>query len=300
MKKVIVSGANGFIGRNLIKYLLVRKIEVIAIDMNWNKSKLTDMSGLTPITCTLNEMKSLPEFIPASDYDVFYHLAWAGSTGKGRADYSLQSMNAIAVCDAALASKKIGCKKFITPGTITEHVAEGLIENHYSSENLMYALSKIYAHNLLDIIATKNNINYVWTRFTNIFGGDSKNGNLISYTLTEFDADRIPTYGPCLQPYNFTYIKDVLKALYAIGESENTGNEYFISNGDCRKLKDYLETIADMCGKKVAIGERTDDGVKYLPEWFSNKALVDDLNFTPDYTFEDGVREIIEEKQQRK
>ena len=49
--------------------------------------------------------------------------------------------------------------------------------------------------------------------------------------------------------------------------------EYMISNGECRKLREYLEELASICGKEVAIGERSDDGVRYDEFWFSDNEL---------------------------
>lgn len=293
MNKVIVSGANGFIGSNLINYLIDQNIQVYAIDKFWEKDSFANDNRIVKVTCTLDDINNLPTIINDRGFDAFYHLAWAGSTGMGRSNYRLQSANANAVCDAAIASKDLECRKFITPGTITEFVAEDILKKHYTSESLIYARAKIYAHNMLDVIANKYGINYVWTRFTNIFGGNNKSGNLISYTLSEFENNRVPIFGPCTQPYNFTYIKDVVKALYIIGNENANSTEYFISNGECRILHDYLETLSSICGKRIDIGGRNDDGITYQKEWFSNEQLVKDYQYQPDYSFEDGVKELL-------
>lgn len=296
MNKVIITGATGFIGRNLVKYFSARDVEVYAVSRRWAYSDLDKLCGVYHVTCTLSEISQLSSLIPKGEYDAFYHLAWEGSTGNGRKDYRIQANNSVSVCDAVIASKEIGCKRFITPGTIAEFVAQNMMENDYTAETLIYARAKIFAHNLLNVVAKNNNIDYVWAVFSNIFGGDNKNGNLISYTLNEFDLGRTPTYGPCLQPYNFTYIKDVLEILAGLGEAKETADQYFISNGDCRLLKDYLETIAKMCGKEISVGVRPDDGVRYKAEWFSNEALVKDIGYKPLYTFEEGVQEILSER----
>lgn len=291
MKKVIVTGANGFIGRNFIKFLNSKNIEIYALDINHNNSTLQELKGIHLIECSLDKLMSLENILSNDGYDVFYHFAWAGTTGLSRSDYALQSDNAKYTCDAALLSKKLNCKKFITTGTITEKVAEEILANNYTSENLIYGLSKLYAHNLLDIVCKKNNINYVWAKLSNIYGGDNSNGNLISYTLKEFNEGRVPSYGPCLQPYNFTYIKDVISALYLLGNKQTQKTEYFISNGECMCLKDYLELLAKLYSKEVLIGKRTDDGLKYNNEWFNNDSLTD-LGFKAEYSFRDGIQEI--------
>lgn len=291
MERVIVTGANGFIGRNFIRYLSKKGIEVFAVDMSQDNTTLSQLSNVHLIECTLDNLSTLESTLSGQKFDAFYHFAWAGTTGVARADYTLQSKNAIYTCDAAVLSRKLNCKKFITTGTITEKVAEGILVNKYTAENLIYGLAKLYTHNLLDIVCNKNNIDYVWAKLSNIYGGDNTNGNLISYTLKEFKKGKTPEYGPCLQPYNFTYIKDVLDALYLLGSVETCQNEYFISNGECQMLKDYLESLANEYDSTVSIGVREDDGVRYDKEWFNSDSL-NNIGFKPKYSFIDGINEI--------
>lgn len=291
MERVIVTGANGFIGRNFIKFLSTKSIEVYAVDITHENSSLCNLDNVHLIECSLEELHTLKYKLPENKYDAFYHFAWAGVTKEARTDYIMQTNNARYTCDAAVLSRTLNCKKFIATGTITEKVAESILTNHYTSQNLIYGLSKLYTHNLLDIVCRRNNINYVWARLSNIYGGDNTNGNLISYTLNEFNEGRVPEYGPSQQPYNFTYIDDVIEALYLLGNNMTVYNEYFIGNGECMKLKDYLKLIAEYFNKTVAIGKREDDGVKYDEEWFNIASLTKE-GFSPSYSFIEGLKKI--------
>lgn len=291
MERVIITGANGFIGRNFIKHLVANKVEVYAVSLSHDTSTLKSFESIHFIECSLNKMEELVNKISDRGFDAFYHFAWAGTTGKDRANYAVQSKNAIYTCDAAMVSKKLGCKKFITTGTITEKVAEGILSNFYTSENLIYGLSKLYTHNLLHVLCHKEKIHYIWAKLSNIFGGDNSNGNLISYTLKEFNENRTPDYGPCQQPYNFTYIDDVIEALFLLGNCYEIGSNYFISNGECMLLKDYLLTLASIYGKKVNLGVRKDDGIQYKNSWFDNSSILE-IGYKPKYTFIQGIKKI--------
>ena len=82
----------------------------------------------------MSEILTLPQKISGS-VDVFYHLAWAGAGGPARADYSVQLANAKYSCDAAKSAKIIGCKKFLCAGTITEKIAENILNIDVKAEN---------------------------------------------------------------------------------------------------------------------------------------------------------------------
>lgn len=295
MRSIIVTGASGFIGRNFIRHL-GKDCRIVACIRDEKAKLLFDaMPHVTTIVCPMDSYAELPKKIAKDSYDTFYHFAWAGARGKQRADYQMQARNAQYTCDAAQASKEIGCKRFITAGTISENVAKDILENHYTGENLIYGLSKMYAHKMLDIVASKNNISYAWAKLSNIYGSDDQTGNLVAYTIKEITEGRVPTYGPCQQPYNFTHIEDVLTALEKLGAAETlTRKEYFISNGECRKLADYLEEVAEVWGGTVAIGKRPDDGIRYQEEWFSDTGL-EKLGFTPHYSFSNGIRALKHE-----
>lgn len=297
MKSVLVTGANGFIGRHFIKYLAGKGVRVYAVDISHDNTVLRDMPGVKLIQAGLDEMEMLEQYVDDQwRPEVFYHFAWAGTTGIRRTDYSLQLENVKHVCDAAKISKKLMCRRFIAPGTITEKVVPYAVEHHCVSQGLTYAIAKETASHLLETVCKTESIDYIWVRLSNIFGGDNTNGNLISYTLDEFRKGNVPSYGPCLQPYNFTYIDDVVEALYLLGEYEGKHeNTYFLSNGEKRILKDYLMEVADTFQKPVDIGKRPDDGIRYNEEWFDDVGIQKDFGFIPGYMFSDAIKMIREE-----
>lgn len=297
MKKIIVTGATGYIGRNFIRAVTKQNVSVIAVVRDEDRAKkvLSQCEHISFVKCTMADYERLEQLITERNFHAFYHFAWAGVSGKDRANYKLQTFNAKYTCDAACAAKALGCQRFITTGTITEQVADNILTRGYQAENLLYGLAKSYTHKMLDIVARKIKLDYIWASLSNIYGGDNTTGNLISYTLKEISAKHVPTYGPCEQPYNFTHIDDVVSALIHLGRvSEHQHNSYFISNGECRKLKEYLEDIAISLHAQITIGERLDDGIRYEEKWFDNSLLEKEIGFQPQISFEQGLEKMKE------
>ena len=69
MKKVIVTGANGFIGSSLIKKLVEQGVAVVAVDLSFAVSRLPENSLITKIESGVDV--SLAEIIPAGEYAAF-------------------------------------------------------------------------------------------------------------------------------------------------------------------------------------------------------------------------------------
>ena len=77
MKKVIVTGATGFIGKALVKSLLKSNFEVWAIARS--PKKLEDIisePNLKIIQADFNELIKLKEKISDKNFECFYHFAW--------------------------------------------------------------------------------------------------------------------------------------------------------------------------------------------------------------------------------
>ncbi len=289
MKKVIVTGASGFVGRNLIRQLIKEDVEVYAVVRNPAFKEFDGCSNVHLIFCELENIDKLSEDLSGIDFCAFYHLAWQGAKGAGRADYNAQILNAKYTCDAALVSKKLGCEKFITVGTITERLAENLSFDKVIGQNLMYGVTKDYTRKMLNILCAKEGIRYIWAELSNVFGGDDNSGNIISYTVGCFEKGETPAFGPCENMYDFIHIDDVSRALFEIGKKNTKENFYFIGRCENMLLKDYIQLLGDLYEKPVSIGARADDGLRYERCWFNNDGLVKELNFKFKYSFMEGV-----------
>lgn len=294
MKKAIVTGANGFIGTWLVKELVRNNVKIYAVIKNAdeNISEIEHLDNVNIIYCDLENINMLPDKISDRDIDCFYHLAWSGSAGPLRADYSVQLKNAEYSCDSAQAAKKIGCKKFLCAGTITENIADEILTLQNISQNMMYGICKKTTHLLLEVLCKKIDLQLIWMQFSNIYGPGDRSGNLISYTLTHLLKGDRPEFSKGSQPYDFIYIEDLVRAAVLLGQKDVLSGNYFLGSGDCRLLREHLLRISDILGKnyQLGIGERPEDGLTYFKEWFDISRLKDQTGFSPKYTFEDGIR----------
>lgn len=294
MNKVLITGANGFIGRYLVTDLISKNIEVIAV-VRRLPSEINHSNKLRYVICDLNQMDALPSLITDRDIDVFYHLAWEGTTGALRSDYLLQLNNVNMTMHAANIAHQLSIKRLITTGTISEQLLQ-LKENEKAiSENMVYAISKAYARSLLHAFSKKNNLDYVWAQLGNVYGFGNQTGNIVSYTLQELSQHHSPKYSEALQPYDLVDVHDVIQALYLLGKTEHVQSFYYIGSGKPRILKEYLTIIGQTYDPSIKLGfnERPNDGLIYMKEWFSTQSLEQDTGYHSKYTFEQNIQEII-------
>ena len=75
MENVIVTGANGFIGKTLVNALLEKGYRVVALDIRFDDMLAND-ERVTCVNVMDKEVTALVKEIPHRDYRCFFHLAW--------------------------------------------------------------------------------------------------------------------------------------------------------------------------------------------------------------------------------
>lgn len=293
MKKVIVTGANGFIGSSLIKKMVANNVEVVAVDITFAGDRLPATDLITKIESGVDT--ALADKIPAGEYDAFYHLAWRGVNGAEKADPTVQLANIQIAVDCANICKKLGVKKYLCAGTVAENATFSLSNLEQTSGAMMYGVAKHACRLIVEDYCKNIGQKFVWLQFSNIYGVGNKTGNLISYTLGELMAGKEATFGPALQPYDFIYVEDLIEAVYRLGANETKKAFYYIGSGSPRQLKEYLLRIGELAGyaDKVGIGIRPDDGIKYSMEMFCNKDLVEAIGEYVSTDFDNGINKTI-------
>lgn len=297
MNKVVVTGANGFVGYWLIKELSKHNIQIKAVikDKNEDISMFAGMNNVMIVYCDLDNIKELPSKLEERDFDAFYHLAWISAGGAGRADYKVQLLNVKYACDVVGVANELECKKILYAGTITEKIAENILNLESKAQNNIYGVSKHLTHCLVDIECTKYNQDYIWMQFSNLYGPYSINGNIVGYTIKELLLDHEATFGPADQPYDLLYIEDLVYAAYLLGLNKTSKHTYYLGSGKVKKLSEYLLEIGTIMGKKdkIKIGERPDDGTWYDENWFNITQIKIDTDFEPQFSYEESIKKTI-------
>ena len=144
MNKAIVTGASGFIGKQLINELLSRNVKIVALDIRFDDVLLQN-KNITCINCKDKAPFDLQNELEKQNADTFFHLAWAGTSGPLRADYSIQLNNVKLACDYVTVASKIGCKRFIYASSINEMETYEYLQsdNINPSGGYIYGVGKI-------------------------------------------------------------------------------------------------------------------------------------------------------------
>ncbi|OUN79914.1 epimerase [Flavonifractor sp. An52] len=295
MKKVIVTGANGFLASALIKKLTQKGISVVAISRKFSNSCTNGNSLVQNIEMDILNIDEQISLIPQDSYDAFYHFAWAGVNGPDKADPIVQLRNIEMTVKCARVAKTLAVKKFLCAGTIAERAVESLPNLTTASGGMMYGVAKYTARLMIETLCKNIGLDFVWMQFSNIYGPLNKTGNLVSYTIEKLQNNDTALFGPANQPYDFIYIDDLLRAVIRLGECLNEEQCYFIGSGKPRILREYLNDIGGemKCEHLIKIGSRPDDGIKYSIDMFDTSQLVNLIGKYAYIDFKEGIKIVL-------
>lgn len=295
MKRVVITGGTGFIGKRLTDEMLKNDIEVIMFVRDKNKCSSGIANGCRVIEYYSEEYKGLiDENMPI---DAFYHLAWEGVAPEKKNDRLIQIKNIDFAMEMLEYALELGVKRFIATGTVAEYAfCEDVMDvNAKQTPNDLYGASKTAAHYMLETWARNNDMPFNWVVVPSTFGEGRRDNNILTYTITSLLKGEKPTYGYLNQMWDFLYVEEVVRALRLIGEKGTADKTYAIGSGIYRPLRDYVETIRDIINPKLplGIGEKPFLSNKAFSSCVSIKDLTADTGFVPGVTFEEGIKKTI-------
>lgn len=298
MNSAIVTGANGFVGCALLRELTAHGISVIAIvkDEKENVTAIRDLPGVQIIFCEMGELAELANKI-GKPTDVFYHLAWAGSTGPVRGDYDIQLRNVHWTLDAANAAKTVGCSRFVGIGTLAELDVNAYTPMEGSTPNAVscYGAAKIAAHYMSKAECNRLGIDHVWARLTNVYGIGNYTSNFVNFAAKLMLTGQPANFTSGEQMYDFACIEDIAQGLYCVGEHGKKNASYYIGSTKPAKLKEFIRIIRDAIDPTISLnlGAVPFNGVSHPKNVFDCSRLVKDTGYRPRVLFEDGIRQTI-------
>ena len=298
MKKVIVTGANGFVGSALVKELVKNDVEVLAMDMPGCNGNLPVCDKVKFLPLALDNISTLKDLINDRDFDCFYHFAWAGSAGAARADMKLQLQNAQWTIDCLRAAKEVGCKKFVAAGSIMEHetMAAAFASGNKPGLGYIYGSGKLVAHTMAMSVAADIGIDLVWAEITNAYGVGELSPRMVNTTIRKVIKGEEPQFTAGTQNYDFVYIDDVAKAFYLIGKNGKPFNEYLIGSSNAKPLKEFLLEMKAAIAPDLnfVFGDIQFTGINLPLEKYDCSKTEKDTGFKAQISFGEGCRRTME------
>ena len=293
MNKVIVTGANGFIGKTLVRALLDKGYEVVALDVRFD-DVLTNNGHVKCVNVLNREISELKSEIPYDEYMCFFHLAWAGTSGPARADYSLQLNNVKLSCDYIKLCGEIGCMRVVYASSINEMETYEYLQSDDidPSGGYIYGTGKLAAHLMGVTVAKLIGVEFIPVIITNIYGVGEKSARMIYTSINKLVHKEHCSFTAGYQTYDFIYITDAINSVIAVAERGRAFNRYYIGSGEPKPLREFLLEMRDIVDPEaeIGLGDIPFKGVDISYDQFDLKKVERDTGYKNEISFAEGIR----------
>lgn len=308
MKKILITGAAGFIGSHLTEYLVSIGFRVKAFvhynsQNNWGWLEYSDVkNNIEVITGDIRDYDSV--FNAVKGTDAVYHLAaLIGIPYSYISPKAYIETNITGTFNILQSCKELNVKQLLTTSTSETYGTAQYVpidENHPLVGQSPYSASKIAADQLAISYFRSFDLPVKIVRPFNTYGPRQSARAIIPTVITQLlNGNEQIKLGNLSPTRDLTFVKDTCKGFLEIfksdklfGEITNIGMSSEISIGD------LVNKIATLAGKQVEIlteEERVRPDKSEVERLFcSNKKLIENTDWKPDYDLDKGLSETIE------
>ncbi len=298
MKRVIITGATGTIGNALINEFIKNNIGVLVISRpeSIRENALPEHPNIKILHASFEDYSSLQNNFEEK-YDVFYHLAWAGTTGEARNNVTLQLQNIKYALDAVELAKRFGCHTFIGAGSQAEY---GRFEGKLKPDTPAfpengYGIAKLCAGQITREYAHQLELRHIWVRILSVYGPHDGAQTMVMSTINKLKNGEKAQFTKGEQLWDYLYSDDAAEAFRLIGERGVDGKTYVLGSGKTKPLSEYIKII----GKSLNAENLLEFGsIPYAKKQVMHLCadtteLTNDTGWTPKIDFKTGINKCI-------
>lgn len=256
-KKILITGASGFVGSFLVEEALGRGMEVwAAVRPTSSRQWLAD-ERINVLPLHFSDEAMLREELQrhmeqAGVFDYVIHAAGA-TKARNREDFfrsnTLVTRNLAKVLKetGALDGRMVFMSSLSIMGAIHENDGMELTEEDVPQPNTAYAESKLAAE---EELAKISGLDYIILRPTGIYGPREKDYFLMAKSI-KGHVDFAVGYKP--QVITFVYVRDVVQAAFLALEKGQRGKAYFLSDGAEYSSRDFSDLLQKEMGTRGVV-----------------------------------------------
>lgn len=294
MKKVLVTGATGFIGWHCLPLLIARGYQVHALCRR--QPEIGSVPGVSwhilNLLCPGSAAKIVDEVRP----DYILHLAWYAVPGKFWA--SLENLEWVAASLELLSAfaDKTG-QRVVLAGSCAEYgwtAGECVEDATPLLPNTLYGSCKHALERILHSWSRQTGVNSAWGRIFCLYGPHEHPSRLVAHVVRSLLQGQPALCSGGTQIRDFLHVQDVASAFVALLESEVQG-PVNVGSSQPVAVRDVVREIGQQLGRLELIHFGARDSRSETPRlWANTQRLVEEVGWTPHYDLTRGIEQTIQ------
>jgi nucleoside-diphosphate-sugar epimerase len=294
MKRVLLTGGTGFIGRQAVRFLAERGFEVHLVS---RKQESGRKMGIHCHQADLFDEETINDLLKKVRPTHLLHFAWYAEHGKFW-DSSENLRWVAASLSLLLNFAAAGGKRFVGAGTCAEYDwTDGhCVENQTRlTAQSLYGVCKGGLREIAQKFSEQAGLSMAWGRVFHLYGPYESPARFVPSVIVPLlnGEPALCTHGQQLR--DLLHVEDVASAFAALLDSEVTG-PVNVASGRETPLKDAAALIAERIGRSdllrlAARPAAADDPRRITADV---KRLRDEVRWRPKYDLESGLQEAID------
>lgn len=294
MKRVLVTGLSGFIGRHCLPSLILRGFQVHAI----SSSARPDSAAVTWHEADLlDDHARISEVVNEIQPTHLLHLAWYTNprtfwTSPENVRWQQASARLFDAC------AKDGVRRIVVTGSCAEYQWNASICGERSTPlepHTLYGQTKNETRRELEAIAERHGISSAWCRVFFLYGPHAHPNRMPGVVISSL-LHRQPalcSHGEQLR--DFIHVRDAADAIVSVLDSRLSG-PVNIASGQAVRIKDMVLSVADRLSARhlVRLGAVATNSTEPAAIGANTTRLRDELGWTPKFDLESGIDDTIQ------
>tara|TARA_B100001989_G_scaffold37351_1_gene22425 strand:+ start:35760 stop:36695 length:936 start_codon:yes stop_codon:yes gene_type:complete len=308
IKNILVTGGLGFIGSNLVDFLINEDYNVFVID-NLSTGLETNLNEKASylkrdIVDFIDDADSIKRYLLDNKIDAVFHLAASAdiflSINYPEKVYKINLNASIAILNAC---KETQVKKFIFSSTSAVYGEPRILpvkEDAFTNPISPYGLSKLAFEQYLDFFALNSSIDFLTFRFPNVYGfrqrSDLEGGVVAIFEEAMKKNQQIKIFGDGNQTRDWVDVSDIVNALYLGMLSENEPEIINLGSSKQTSLLMLFKHLSDELHYKqdpLFLDSREGD-IKHMV--MDTERALKSINWKAKLTLEEGIKKLIKKE----
>ena len=309
MKKVLVTGAAGFIASHVCKLLASQGVEVVSIDnMNdyydvklkeYRLNEVKNLPGNTFYQLDIEDYAGLENLFKQHKFDVVFNLAArAGVRYSMENPHVYMSTNAQGSLNLLDLMNKYGVKKFVLASTSSLYAGQKMPFTEDLAVNTPispYAASKKAAEVMAYSYSFLYKMDVSIVRYFTVYGPAGRPDMSIFRFIKWIDCgEKLELFGDGGQSRDFTYVEDIARG--TVAAAKNVGYEVINLGGGKNpiSLNTVIAGIEKHLGKKAIIDSKEFHIADIKETWADISKAERVLGWKPQIGFDEGLKRSID------
>lgn len=291
--KILITGASGFLGKNLTEFLIDKGHTITVLGRDEGKLKNVFFGGPVIIKITDYSLESLKSL--TQDQEIIIHLA-SKLMNRETHPFKISDFhdNIQIVENLIIACSENNVKKFINTSSISVYPRKNQV--HEEQESLpwnIYGVSKANVDIYLNYIKNKVQTHIVSLRLARLYGYGEREGLVFTdFVSKALNKETLTISGEGKSTIEYIYIKDVVDAIYAFVEDNKCQGIYNVGSGKAFTILEIATSINEVFENQENIQFVNDCKEEIMGSVMDITKIKSDLNWVPQWNLTKSLNDI--------